>query len=108
MIAMERPHTGAARGERIETVGGGILRYGLVAILLYLGTFKFTATEAAAIGPLLAHSPFMSWLPTVFGVQGASNLIGATELLVAVLLAIRPIAPRATVVGSVVAIGISL
>ena len=33
-------------GERIAAIGGGILRYGLVGILLYLGTFKFTMTEA--------------------------------------------------------------
>jgi uncharacterized membrane protein YkgB len=40
-------------GARLETIGGVILRYGLVAILLYLGTFKFTVEEAKAIEPWL-------------------------------------------------------
>jgi hypothetical protein len=38
---------------RLKTIGGAILRYGLVAILLYLGTFKFTVEEAKAIEPWL-------------------------------------------------------
>ena len=45
-----------------ERVGGHGLRYGMAAILLYLGAFKFTAVEARAIQPLVAHSPFLAWL----------------------------------------------
>ena len=37
-------------------VGIRLLRYGLVAILIYVGAFKFTAAEAQAIQPLLTHS----------------------------------------------------
>jgi uncharacterized membrane protein YkgB len=88
----------------IGSIGGGILRYGLVGILLYLGPFKFTQTEAEAIRPLLEQSPLMSWLYLLFSVQGASNLIGITEIAVAVLLAVRPISPKLTAVGSVGAI----
>jgi uncharacterized membrane protein YkgB len=91
-------------GETITAIGGGILRYGLVAILLYLGAFKFTLTEAEAIRPLLELSPLMSWLYLFTGVQGASNLIGTAEIIIAVLLAVRPIAPRLTVIGSIGAI----
>lgn len=93
-------HVGAA----IAAIGGGILRYGLVGILLYLGTFKFTLTEAEAIRPLLELSPLTSWLYLFTGVQGASNLIGTAEIVTAILLAARPIAPRLTVVGSIGAI----
>jgi reactive chlorine resistance protein C len=91
-------------GETITAIGGGILRYGLVAILLYFGTFKFTATEAEGIRPLLEHSPLMSWLYLFTGVQGASNLIGAAEIVIAALLLVRPVAPRATVIGSLAAV----
>jgi uncharacterized membrane protein YkgB len=91
-------------GGAIAAIGGGILRYGLVAILLYFGTFKFTATEAEGIRPLLEHSPFVGWLYLVTSAQGASNVIGAAEIVIAVLLAVRPIAPRLTVVGSIGAI----
>jgi uncharacterized membrane protein YkgB len=91
-------------GETITAIGGGILRYGLVGILLYLGTFKFTLTEAAAIRPLLEFSPLMSWLYMFTGVQGASNLIGTAEIVTAILLAIRPFSPRLTVIGSILGI----
>lgn len=92
----------------LEAIGGGILRYGLVVILLYLGTFKFTTTEAEAIRPLLEHSPIVGWLLGVAGTRGASSFIGVVELAIAALLAIRPIAPRATALGSVAAIGMFL
>ena len=91
-------------GDTITAIGGGILRYGLVGILLYLGTFKFTQTEAEAIRPLLEFSPLTSWLYLFTGVQGASNLIGTAEIVTALLLAVRPISPRLTVVGSIGAI----
>ena len=91
-------------GETIVSIGGAILRYGLVGILLYLGTFKFTLTEAEAIRPLLELSPLMSWLYLFTGVQGASNLIGTVEIVTAILLAVRPWSPRLTVVGSILGI----
>ena len=91
-------------GQAITAIGGGILRYGLVGILLYLGTFKFTLTEAEAIRPLLELSPLTSWLYLFTGVQGASNLIGTAEIVTAILLAVRPFSPRLTVIGSILAI----
>jgi uncharacterized membrane protein YkgB len=91
-------------GETIAAIGGGILRYGLVGILLYLGSFKFTLSEAVGIRPLLEHSPLMSWLYLFTGVQGASNLIGTAEIVTAILLAVRPFSPRLTVVGSILGI----
>jgi uncharacterized membrane protein YkgB len=105
--APDRRHERASAsraGDTITAFGGGILRYGLVGILLYLGTFKFTQTEAEAIRPLLEFSPLTSWLYLVTGVQGASNLIGTAEIVTALLLAARPISPRLTVVGSIGAI----
>ena len=94
--------------ERCQLLGGGILRYGLVGILVYLGAFKFTRTEAEAIQPLLANSPLLGWLYGVTTIQGASNLLGCIELGVATLLVLRPLAPRAAAIGSLVAIGIFL
>ena len=102
--ARDRHDSASHVGEAITAVGGGILRYGLVGILLYLGTFKFTQTEAEAIRPLLEFSPLTSWLYLFTGIQGASNLIGTAEIVTAILLAARPIAPRLTVIGSIGAI----
>lgn len=93
---------------RLTSIAGHLLRYGLVAVILWIGAFKFTPTEARAIKPLLANSPLLAWLLTVAGVEGASRVIGTTELVIAALLAIRPIAPRLSVVGSVGAIAMFL
>ncbi|TMP05902.1 hypothetical protein CWC11_09190 [Pseudoalteromonas sp. S3178] len=55
-------------------------------VLLWIGGMKFYEFEAKAIVSLVETSPFMSWLYTVFSVQGASNVIGGFDVLFAVLL----------------------
>jgi reactive chlorine resistance protein C len=88
----------------LESSGAIVSRYGLVTILVLIGILKFTPAEADGIQPLVAHSPFMSWMYLVLSKQGVSNLIGCIELLVALLLALRPIFPRASFFGSMGAI----
>ncbi len=63
-----------------------LLRWSLVVIFLWFGGMKFTAYEAHGIAPLMMNSPFMSWLPSTFGVQGASYVIGMLELSTALAL----------------------
>ena len=46
--------------ERLDAWAGVVLRYGLVAVILFFGAFKFTAVEATGIQPLVSHSPFLS------------------------------------------------
>ena len=48
----------------------------------------------------------MSWLYDVFSVTTFSALLGVVEVAAAVLLAIKPLAPRLSAVGSVIAIGL--
>jgi len=88
----------------LEGAGAAVSRYGLVVILLLIGILKFTPAEADGIQPLVAHSPLMSWMYLILSKQGVSDFIGVTELLVALLLALRPISPRASFVGSLGAI----
>jgi reactive chlorine resistance protein C len=92
----------------LEAIGGAVLRYGLVAILLYLGTFKFTVEEAKAIEPLVANSPLFSWLHSILGTQGISNVIGVAEIVIAALIAARPFSPEASAIGSILSIGMFL
>ena len=100
----------AAEVKRIETVsllermGIAVSRYGLAIILLLIGLAKFTPEEAAGIQPLVAHSPLMSWMYAVLSVRGVSNLIGAIEIGIALLLALRPVSAKASFAGSVGAI----
>ncbi len=98
----------ASLAGRIEAGGGHVLRYGLVGILLYLGAFKFTLVEAQAIEPLVRHSPVMSWLYALLSVQGVSALIGTAELLIAMLIALRPVAPGLSALASLAAVGMFL
>lgn len=106
LISSDHPARAASTyGRTLESFGGGILRYGLVAILLYFGAFKFHPAEAAGIEPLVANSPLMSWLLPLLGVRGVSNLLGVTEIAIAVLIALRYFLPKASALGSILAIG---
>jgi|SRR5579864_1271993 len=87
-----------------EALGVGVSRYGLVVILLLIGLAKFTPEEAAGIQPLVAHSPFMSWMYSVLSVQKVSNIIGMMEIVIALLIALRPLSPTMSFIGSVGAI----
>lgn len=84
----------------LETAGAGVSRYGLVAILLLIGGLKFTHAEAQGIQPLVSHSPLLAWMYSVLSVQAVSNLIGVIEIGVAFLMALRPVSPRASFIGS--------
>ncbi|HHQ4540764.1 TPA: DUF417 family protein [Aeromonas veronii] len=57
---------------------------GVVLTLLWIGVFKFTPTEAAAIKPLVASHPLMSWLYGPLSEQSVSNLIGVVEIVIAI------------------------
>jgi len=89
---------------KLEAAGTQVSRYGIVLVLLLIGVLKFTPEEAAGIQPLVAHSPLMSWMYAVLSVQGTSNLIGVIEIVVAILVALRPISPKASFVGSLGAV----
>ncbi len=91
--------------ERLGDGAGIVLRYGLVALVLFLGAFKFTAAEAGAIQPLVSHSPFLSWLYSVGSVRAVSNGIGTVEIAIAVLIAARRFSPTLSAIGSLGAVG---
>ena len=84
--------------------GAFLIRYGLVLVLGWIGAMRFTAYEAEGIKTLVQTSPFMSWMYKVFSLQATSNLIGVAELLAAALIAIRPLAPKLSAIGSVLAV----
>src|SRR5262245_9217867 len=98
----------AGLGARAEALGGHALRYGLVVILLWIGGMKFTAYEAEGIRPFVENSPLFAWTYPVFGAQGLSTILGATEILVGLLIAARPWLPRLSAIGSLLAVGMFL
>lgn len=78
-----------------------LLRWALVIVFLWFGGMKFTAYEANGIAPFIAHSPLMSWLHALFGIQGASYVIGVLELSTAAALAAGAFHPILSVLGAV-------
>jgi uncharacterized membrane protein YkgB len=91
------------RTQRLAGIGRGVLRYGLVALLLLWGSFKFAAFEAEGIRPLVEHSPLLRWLYPLLGVRGTSSLIGVVELTAALLICTRRWRPALSAVGSLLA-----
>ncbi|MEO6600494.1 MAG: DUF417 family protein [Polyangiaceae bacterium] len=76
------------------------LRWSLIVVFLWIGGMKFTGYEAQGIAPLIAHSPLLSWMHALFGVQGASNAIGTIEIATALALAAGARVPLASALGA--------
>lgn len=89
---------------QIEGLATLLSRYGLVLVIGWIGALKFANFEAHQIVPLVANSPFMGWLYTFMPVYTFSALLGVLELTSAVLLAVKPFAPRISMVGSLIAV----
>ena len=59
--------------------------FGTVLLLVWIGIFKFTPTEAQAIKSLVENHPLSFWIYKIFSDQTVSNIVGVLELLVALL-----------------------
>lgn len=88
----------------LDRAGTLVLRYSLVLLILWFGLFKFTPTEAVSLQPLFGNSPLFAWLYQVVSVQMLSNTVGTAEILTALLIALRPVAPRLSYAGSLGAV----
>src|SRR5436190_5555129 len=93
---------------QVEAVGSGLARYGLAIAVAWIGLMKFTAYEAEGISPFVAHSPLMSWVYGFMSVRGFSAVLGVVEVAIALLIAARPFWPRASALGSALAVGMFL
>jgi uncharacterized membrane protein YkgB len=92
----------------LEAVGQVVLRYGLVAVIGWIGLMKFTHYEAEGIRPFVAHSPLMGFAYSALSVDAFSALLGVVEVAIAALIATRPIWPRVSALGSGLAVGMFL
>jgi uncharacterized membrane protein YkgB len=101
----QRPATTAVVPENpVATVGRYLVRYTLVVVIAWIGALKYTSYEATAIQPLIAHSPIFSWLYSAFSVRTFAALLGSAEIVAALLIAVRPLSPRLSVIGSAMGI----
>jgi len=101
-------HGIAALSSRLEAAGRQLARYGLVVVVGWIGLMKFTSYEAEGISTYVANSPLMSWVYGFVSHRGFSAVLGVVELTIAILIGVRPLSPRASVVGSVLAVGMFL
>lgn len=104
-VVATRRSTLADPASALDAAAGVTLRYGLVLILSWIGVMKFTGYEAEGIRPFAENSPLTAWLYPVLGVQGLSNLLGAVEIGIALLIAARPWHAKLSAVGSLLAAG---
>jgi uncharacterized membrane protein YkgB len=90
----------------VEDAGKAITRWGVVIVLAWIGGMKFTAYEAMGIQPLVAHSPLLSWMYDFLSVRAFSTMLGFLEIGTAVLIVLRSVSPKASAIGSLLAIGL--
>src|SRR5882762_2522260 len=118
---------------KLDRVGMGLLRLGLIIVLCWIGGLKFADYEADGIVPLVANSPLMSFFyhypaPEYHqymnkegevipahqqwhksnGTYSFSHGLGVVIVLIGVLIAAYPILPQVSAVGSFLLILMSL
>jgi uncharacterized membrane protein YkgB len=86
--------------QRVHRLGIHVTRFGLAIVMIWIGSMKFTQYEAEGIQPLVANSSLMSWLYDVMSVQRFSNLLGVAEVVVGLMIALRPISAKVSAIGS--------
>jgi uncharacterized membrane protein YkgB len=87
--------------QNLTRAGQLVSRYGLVLVLAWIGFGKYVKMEARV---LIEHSPLMSWIYDVFSVTTVARGLGTMEIVAGLLIAVRPVWPRASAVGSALAV----
>lgn len=85
----------------LTSTGQLVSRYGLVVVLAWIGFGKYAKMEARV---LIEHSPLMSWIYDILSVGAVAKALGTAEIVAAVLIALRPVWPRVSAVGSAIAV----
>ena len=118
---------------RLDRVGVGLTRFGLVVVLCWIGGTKFAAYEAESIVPFVANSPLMSFfyshpapeyqhyankegdlVPTHRQWHETNRTylfsygLGCVIILIGLLIALHPVLPQVAVLGSLLLAGMSL
>ncbi|OBG38046.1 hypothetical protein A5672_17280 [Mycobacterium alsense] len=99
---IDRPH----RVAPLLTRSGQLLaRYGLVVVLAWIGFGKYVKMESRT---LIEHSPLMSWIYHVASVTVVARGLGTMEIVAALLIALRPVLPSVSALGSALAVALFL
>jgi uncharacterized membrane protein YkgB len=87
--------------QNLTRCGQLVSRYALVVVLAWIGFGKYVKMESRV---LIEHSPLMSWIYDVFSVTTVARGLGTMEIVAALLIALRPVWPRVSAVGSALAV----
>jgi reactive chlorine resistance protein C len=93
----------ALNSPRATPIAALVARYGLVIVIAWFGAMKFTYYESHGISPLVANSPFLSWIYDIMSISTFGRLLGSFELFTAVLLALKPWYPKPAILGGLLA-----
>src|SRR5262249_36575709 len=63
---------------------------------------------AEGISSFVSNSPLMSWAYKFMSIRGFSAVLGVVEVAIAILIAVRPLSARASILGSALAVGMFL
>lgn len=85
----------------VTRVGEIVGRYGLVVVLAWIGFGKYVKMESRV---LIEHSPLMAWIYDYLSVGAVGAALGTMEIVAAVLIALRPIWPTVSAIGSALAV----
>jgi uncharacterized membrane protein YkgB len=81
-----------------------LVRGSMVLIFLLFGYQKWFEYEAQTLFPFISNGPLTSWMYPVFGLHGASYLLGVSEWLTAVLLIWGFWNPKAGILGAILSV----
>jgi len=74
------------RGLLKEDLDYHLIRASMVVLFLFFGYQKWFEYEAQALIPYISNGPLISWMYPVFGIRGASWVLGVSEWSFALLL----------------------
>lgn len=108
-------HAPPIRADRMETrrprlastlqhIGRLVVRYGLALVIAWMGAMKLTAYGAQTLEGLVTNSPLLAWAHGLLELRALAAVLGAIELVIAFLIAVKPLAPRLSAAGSVGAV----
>ncbi|MEV0719135.1 DUF417 family protein [Asanoa sp. NPDC050611] len=89
----------------LGSVGLSIARYGLATVFVWVGGLKFSDYEVQNAEPLVKGSPLTSILRKRLGARRLGQLVGSSQVVLGALVAAKPVAPRASALGSLGAAG---
>src|SRR5215471_13930077 len=82
-----------------------LVRGSMVLIFLFFGYQKWFEYEAQGLIPFIENGPLTFWMYPVFGLHGATYLLGVSEWLTAALLIWGFWNPKAGLLGAILSVG---